>query len=347
MSNETTLHIAHVLLSRGFAGSERSTAESCNQQSKAHKVTLFIRKDHRKNGLSVVDHINKDIRIIELPSRLFTQYQLNKHIKHLQPDIIHCHLRRSTRLAAKIKPKAATVSTLHISFNGPHFWHMDGIICNARWQIEDIPDTYKGCVFKANNSLTPHPKLSDNDKIALRRELGFQESDYLIGGVGRLHDSKAWDTLINAFKAIKEPKNAKLAIVGDGNLKKELTALAGDNPNIVFIGYRQDVKNIYQIFNLLICPSRFEPLPRVMLEAMDAQVPIIASNIGGCKELIDDYGGETFCVDDSADLAIKLEASIQAPPPPSNIDLSAHHLSNTNTAMIDFYRQAIHHKNSN
>ena len=347
MSNDSTLHIAHVLLSRGFAGSERSTAESCNQQSKAHKVTLFIRKDHRKNGLSVIDHINKEVNVIELPSRLLTQYQLNKHIKRIKPDIIHCHLRRSTRLAAKIKPEAATVSTLHISFNGPHFWQMDGIICNARWQTEDIPNTYKGLVFKANNSLTPHPKLSDDRKISLRRELGFQENDYLIGGVGRLHESKAWDTLINAFKNIKEPKNAKLVIVGDGNLKKELKALAGNNPNIFFVGYRQNVKDIYQVFNLLICPSRFEPLPRVMLEAMDAQVPIIASNIGGCKELIDDYGGEIFNVDDSTDLMKKLETSIQAPPPPSNIDLSAHHLSNTNAAMINFYRQAIHHKNNN
>lgn len=346
MSNETTLHIAHVLLSRGFAGSERSTAESCNQQSKSHTVTLFVRKDHRKNGLSVVDHINKGIQIIELPSRLLTQYQLNKHIKRIKPDVIHCHLRRSTRLAAKIKPKAATVSTLHISFNGPHFWHMDGIICNARWQTEDIPDTYKGRVFKANNSLTPHPKLSNNNKMALRRELGIQESDYLIGGVGRLHESKAWDTLIKAFSNIKEPKNAKLVIVGDGNLKKELTSLVGNNPNISFVGYRQDVKDIYQIFNLLVCPSRFEPLPRVMLEAMDAQVPIIASDIGGCKELIDDYGGEIFSVDDSDDLMKKLEASIQSPPPSSHIDLSAHHLSNTNAAMIDFYRQAIHHKKS-
>ena len=220
---------------------------------------------------------------------------------------------------------------------------MNVLICNARWQTEAIPDSYKGRIFKASNSLVPHPRLSEERRLALRKELCRDGDVYLIGAVGRYHPSKGWDTLIDAFKPIKE-KQARLLFFGSGRQEEALKALAGEDERIRFIGYRKDIKDIYQCLDLLVVPSRFEPLPRVMLEGYDAGTPIIASDEGGCQELIEDYGGWSFPVDDIKALRRELEHAIETRPTRHYPDLSAHYLENANAAIVEFYRELLSYK---
>lgn len=340
MPEKSRLKILHVLLSRGFAGSERSTSESCNQQCHDNDVFLVVRKGHRKRGRSIVDHIDARVHVIEIGSRFFVGASLKKCIAELAPDIIHCHLRRSTRLVAKISPIVPAVSTLHIKVNGPHFLQMSGLICNARWQVGSIPNTYRGKVFKAANSLVAHRRLASEEVDLLRNRLNILPDQIFVGAVGRYHPSKGWDTLINAFKAVDAPK-AQLLFFGAGSQESELRGLAETDKRIRFIGYCDDIKDVYQCMDLLVCPSRFEPLPRVMLEAMDAGVPLIASDEGGCKELIDDYGGQLFPVDNVAALRECLQCSLQNVPARHYPDLSAHYVENANAAMLEFYRSLI------
>lgn len=202
MPEKKRLRILHVLLSRGFAGSERSTAESCNQQCLEHDVAVVVRKDHRKAGASVVDQLDSRVEVYEIHAFFFALWQLKSVLAKFKPDLIHTHLRRSTRLVAKAKPRAATCSTLHIEVNGPYFLHMDGLICNARWQVAKVPSEYGGMIHKASNSLQPHRRISKQQRQKLRSELGIEDSHYLIGAVGRYHTSKAWDTLIKAMKRV-------------------------------------------------------------------------------------------------------------------------------------------------
>ncbi|WP_236074704.1 glycosyltransferase [Teredinibacter purpureus] len=258
--------------------------------------------------------------------------------------MIHTHLRRSTRIVSKLKTHAAKIATLHIKINGKCFLQMDGLVCNAQWQVETIPSNYTGKYHKANNSLSPHRRLSDAEILTLRNSLNIGRDDIFIGGVGRYHPSKAWDTLISAFKQLPNYSDAKLHIFGCGNQEEPLRKLAGDDHRIKLAGYRNDIKDLYQTFDILACPSRFDPLPRAILEAMDAGTPVIASNAGGCKELINDYGGQLFECDNIENLALKLARWLKNKPARHRPDLSAHYLEKTNTAMIDFYRQLIAEK---
>lgn len=337
------LKIFHILFSRGFAGSERSTAESCNQQCINHDVTIIIRKGSRKHGVSISDHLDARVNVIEISANWMVSRSLQRIISQYQPDVIHTHLRRSARAIAKISPSAATLATLHIGINGKAFTELDGIICNARWQQKEIPSSYAGLVMKAHNSITPQPKISNTDYKKLRQELGITPDTFLIGAVGRLHASKGWDTLIQAFQKVQGTKLA-LLFFGAGNEESALKELASKDPRIKFLGYRNDIKDLYQTFDLAVCPSRFEPLPRVILEAMDAGTPVLASNIGGCKELIDDYGGALFDVDDVNDLAEQLKLCVSSPMKPIKPDLSAHHVHNANAAIESFYRELINRK---
>ena len=234
MDKARPLNIVHVILSRGFAGSERSTAESCNQQCRNHRVTLVVRKDHRRHGASIVDHVDPKVEVIEVPSLLFTQFYLSRALASIEPDIVHAHLRRSTRLVARARTDAKKVSTLHITVNGPHFARMDGLICNARWQLKDIPQDYQGQVFKANNSLIPHRRLQADEIATLRKQLQVGDDEMLIAAVGRYKPTKGWDTLIKAFVQLPQYENARLLFFGAGSLENELKELAAGDPRIRF-----------------------------------------------------------------------------------------------------------------
>src|SRR3546814_19492139 len=111
--------LAHVILSRGFAGSERSTAESCNAQAASgHAVLLIVRRSHRDgNGASVLGHLDPRVKVETVPDRLFTGRAIANPLAAFAPDVVHCHLRRPTRIVARTQPPAALIATLPIDFN--------------------------------------------------------------------------------------------------------------------------------------------------------------------------------------------------------------------------------------
>jgi glycosyltransferase involved in cell wall biosynthesis len=339
------VRILHVLFSNGFAGSERSTAESCNAQSARHEVMLAVQRSHRGHGnASVVDHVDPAVEVAVIPDRLFARAALARCIDRFRPDVIHCHLKRATRLVARIAPDAATVVTLHLRWDDPSYASMDGIVCNARWHLQAIPADYRGLPFKANNSLVPHRRLAADERLALRESLGIRAGDFLIGGAGRLTRQKGWDMLISAFTQADLPPSAKLVILGEGRAGTRLRRSARSDPRISLPGYRSDMKDVYQALDLFVCPSRFEPLPRVLLEAMDAGTPVIASDADGCRELIEDYGGDMFAIEDIAGLRRLIETHVRQRPPHRQVDLSAHHIEAAATALEQFYVRVIAHR---
>ena len=339
LAPQERLRIMHVILSRGFAGSERSTADSCNAQIRlGHAVRLVVRRSHRSRGTSIRDHVTPAVEVTEVAPYWFTRRELRDAIADFQPDIIHTHLRRSTRLVSRIDPQAPVIATLHISLNGPHYLRLDGLICNAQWQTLEIPMNFRGMVFKADNSLVPHPRLSREAITKLRSELGADAGTYLIGGVGRLAERKGWDTLIEAFQLANLP-GARCVIIGHGRERARLERLS--RGTVALVGFRSNVKDYYQAFDLFVCPSRREPLPRVILEALDAGVPVVASTAAGCRELLEVYPGDLFPIGDVAALAQLLRQHFEQRTPRRDVDLSAHHVDNVTRALIRNYRTLI------
>jgi glycosyltransferase involved in cell wall biosynthesis len=317
------MRIAHLLLSRGFAGTERATAEMCNAHCREHELLLILRRGHRgAGGASIRDALDPAVRVLEVP-HWWPRRAVRAGLQHFVPDVIHAHLRRSTRVLARIRPEAATIATLHLTVNGPHFAAMDGLICIAAWQHRVIPPGYRGQVFDINESMIPARRLSAVEIAAGRAELGAAPTDYLIGGVGRLAASKGFDLLIAAFERAALP-NARLVILGDGRERSRLQRQAG--PRVELPGFRQNVKDYYQAFDLFVCPSRREPLGRVVLEALDAGVPIVATAAEGPAELLGRYGGDIVALGDVAALAARLRHHYAARTPPTRHDLSAYHI---------------------
>jgi glycosyltransferase involved in cell wall biosynthesis len=110
-----------------------------------------------------------------------------------------------------------------------------------------------------------------------------------IGIIGRLTDQKGHSDLIQATKLISPRLPVYLIVIGSGPLEsqlKEEAKLSGMQERIFFLGNRPDVPAILSQLDLVVSPSLWEGFPTVLLEAMSQEIPIVATNIAGTRELI-------------------------------------------------------------
>lgn len=336
------MRILHVILTKGFTGAERSTAESCNHQVALHPTACVMRirqSRHRKGGVaSLAANLDSRVQVLRMPRRWFARAVLERHIQRFAPNVIHAHLNDAEQLVAQIRTSAAKVATLHLDELAPYHLQFDGLVTIARWQGRLIPANYRGAVIDWPNSYIPHRRLDGEHLRSLRAELGLRASDYVIGGVGSLILRKGWDTLIQAFRQADLP-DARLVIIGDGRDRARFAAL-GDQ-KVLLPGFRANAKDYFQIFDLLVCPSRREAFGRVLIEALDAGTPVVASDTDGCREILAEFPGDLFPIEDVAALSGLLRHHYQARTPRVAVDLSRYGIENSGRVLLEGYASAV------
>jgi len=126
---------------------------------------------------------------------------------------------------------------------------------------------------------------------ALRNKYGLDESDLIFGNVGRLHVQKGQRYLLEAFQLVKNRhSHTRLWIIGEGELKDELEKLSQDlgiHESVHFLGARTDVHELLSAIDIFILPSLWEGQPISIMEAGAAGKPVIATNIDGIADLLD------------------------------------------------------------
>ena len=124
-------------------------------------------------------------------------------------------------------------------------------------------------------------KFNKEKREQLRKELGL-ENCFVIGHVGRFVDVKNHGFLIEIFFFLfKYIKNAKLLLVGDGKLKSHIQYKVKElsiSQNVIFLGERTDVGDIYNVMDVFVLPSLYEGLPVVGIEAQINGLPFICSD---------------------------------------------------------------------
>jgi glycosyltransferase involved in cell wall biosynthesis len=134
------------------------------------------------------------------------------------------------------------------------------------------------------------------DKNKKRTEIGIIHDGPIMGLGVRIAEQKGITYLLQAMPVIlKQFPGLSLVIAGDGNLlgalKQEARELNIDR-HVFFIGSRLDMPELLKMFDLYVLPSLWEGLPMVLLEAMAAGCPIVATNVGGIAQAITDgYNG--------------------------------------------------------
>jgi len=135
----------------------------------------------------------------------------------------------------------------------------------------------------------------DKNKNELYRAIGIYEDEKIIGMVGRLVYEKAYDVFLKSAREIAAViPESKFLIIGEGKERQNLERLAdnlGIKGRVIFLGERNDISELVNLFNVAVLSSRMESFPIALLEYMACSKPIIATDVGGNSEIIKD--GET------------------------------------------------------
>jgi glycosyltransferase involved in cell wall biosynthesis len=235
-----------------------------------------------------------------------------------KPDIVHTHSSKAGilgRLAAKIAGVPHIIHTPHGHVFYGHFgkfasrmflW-LERIFSKFTDWMVALTDGEKNDYI--NLSVCPAEKLlkihsgvdvekfmqSNGNRVEKRRSLGLDQNEAVIGFVGWLLPIKGPDYLLKAMDDVWQVhQDASLVLVGKGDMDVDLRteAMKKDaNGKVKFLGWREDIDEIMPLFDMLVLPSLNEGMGRVLVEAMAAGKPVVASRVGGIPDLVRD--GET------------------------------------------------------
>ncbi len=143
-----------------------------------------------------------------------------------------------------------------------------------------------------------------------RQVLGLPQDAIIVGNVGRLHADKDQVTLLRGFsRALPQlPQEVLLVIIGSGPLHDQLLAQAaelGIAGRVRFLGQVPQARSLFAAFDLFVLSSDHEPFGMVLLEAMVAGVPVMATDCGGAPEIVR-RAGQLFALRDADGLASRL-----------------------------------------
>lgn len=165
----------------------------------------------------------------------------------------------------------------------------DGVICVSDEEREHARalGIDEKILFTVENGLA---ELPEPERTRARQQLSLKDSDVCLGFVGRLSGQKSVDRLIHAFGKLRaDHPDLVLAIVGDGPDMDELKRLAhelGLDESVRFTGLADGIF-LMAGFDVFVLPSRYEAFPYVYLEALARGLPIISTDVGGARAVID------------------------------------------------------------
>ncbi len=272
-----------------------------------------IRVVSLSHGSSVrrLQRVGIDVTVIDEPDDRQAVRELADSMASFAPEIIHNHMYRAevigTRAALLLGEKGckrpAIISTVHSSrvrcVEDRQTLRqltplMDRLIVVSR-AIErkvidegrlDVPVSliYNGVDLQRYNHQQPCCTLHDDYNIP--------EDSPIVGVVARLEAEKGHRTLIDAWpEVLTAVPNAWLLVVGEGSERDSLEAEAaslGVSERVVFTGRREDVPAVTAALDVAVLPSYREAQGLSVLEAMALSRPVVASNVGGIPEMIED-----------------------------------------------------------
>jgi len=124
---------------------------------------------------------------------------------------------------------------------------------------------------------------------ALRNDVLGESQTPVVLFVGRLVKEKGVDRLLRVWESLPGHERMLLLIVGDGPLRADLESQTKNLrlfPSVQFLGHQTDVSKLYAMADLFVLPSNTEGMSNSLLEAMAAGLPVVASNVGGNRDVI-------------------------------------------------------------
>ncbi len=273
-----------------------------------HKAGLKQRVVIRKNERRAQLLRDAGIEPVELKFGgrfdLATPRMIKKQLRDFQPHVALSWMNRAT---AKMPHRrtSGVDSVLAARLGGyydlKYYRHCDHLVGNTH----DICDylVREGWPFERTHYLPNFVAAGESVPLDLA-SLNLPQRARFILALGRLHENKAFDTLI---RALGEIPDVYLVVAGEGPEHDALMELAtnlGVRPRIRMLGWRDDIPALLGACDVFVCPSRHEPLGNVVIEAWAQGRPVVAAKSEGPRVLIRDGEDGLLCpIDDASAMA--------------------------------------------
>lgn len=233
--------------------------------------------------------------------------RLIRMIRAWRPDVLHSHMVHANLLARLVRRPArvpALVSTVHSINDGGGLRMMayrltNGLVDRHTIISQLAAERYVaiGAIPRVRLQVIPNTvdterfRRSPEARVALRRELGM-DREFVWLAVGRFEEAKDCPTMIAAFSRLSGERPAsRLLLVGKGSLQGQVEAqigAAGLAERVRLLGVRRDVPALMSAADGYLLSSAWEGMPVVLLEAAAAELPVVATRVGGVPEVVED-----------------------------------------------------------
>src|SRR5436190_1537739 len=296
-------------------------ATGTNGGAQEHLFSLMTRLDPSRYDASVValsagsavrklERHGVPVTVIDDPDDASAIRALTAHLVLVRPDVIHTHMYRADVIGTKaaIALQAAghrrpyVVSTVHSSrvrsaedrellrLLTPH---MDQLIAVSRSIVRKIAaEERTGAPVKLIYNGVDLQRFEEQPPAPIREDYGMEPGSHIVGVVARLEPEKGHQTLIEAWPhVLRSCPDAYLLIVGEGSRRDFLEQWAAAHRvahRVIFTGRRDDVPAVTAALDVAVLPSWREAQGLSVLEAMALARPVVASDVGGIREMIED-----------------------------------------------------------
>lgn len=219
-----------------------------------------------------------------------------------KPDIVHSHLYHSNIFCrlAKSFMNFKLICSVHGNnegtANGLKLYRYTDKFSNLNTHVSEsgLEKFIGKKALKHNNSIVVHNGV-DTNRFKPHNILSNQDDTVKFIAIGRLAPEKDFENLLNAFSEVTKvtTKSVHLNIVGDGSEKDKLVSLTKKlklEETVSFLGNRKDIPELLNQSDSLVLSSKFEGLPTVIMEAMACGIFVIATDCGGCREIMAQSG---------------------------------------------------------
>lgn len=213
--------------------------------------------------------------------------------------IIHTH-HRMAAFYVKLVKRFINIITIHTSHNTfkdkkkftKYILSKNNIICVGQKVKENLVDYYgisKDIVHVIYNGVDQYSQnTKELDEFVKLKNDGY----FLVTNIGRLSEQKGMEYFIKSANSVKESLDkVKFFIVGNGELESKLKKLTRElklEEDMIFLGYRNDINNIIRNSDLIVLSSLWEGLPLTPIEAFMEKKTIVATNVDGTPEIVED-----------------------------------------------------------
>ena len=305
-SPESGLTIAHVIAPAPFGGLESVVqALAIGQARSGHAVHLVTIVDAGAPEPEVARAVRAGgvtVHALPVPPRAYARERrdLGRLLDRLRPDIVHTHGYRPDLQARTVAQRsgACTVTTLHGFCGGDwknraYEWlqrraarRFDATVAVSHRLARELRDAGVSAerLHAVPNAYGQGTEFLD--RHAARAELNIPDDRPTAGFIGRLGREKGPDIFIAALRQLDEPR-PRAIVIGDGVMREQLMA-ASDGLDVQWPGAVPAAARLIRALDVVVLSSRTEGTPMVLLEAMAAGVPIVATRVGGIPEVVDE-----------------------------------------------------------